>query len=184
VRRPTAAVLTLTCMGISVGAAALAGPAVHAGTPSSGGASAVSAQHSAATVADDVTAMRTSPRARYQRRAFATTNNRRADHGLTELRKADCVQRYAVRQAKRMAAQENMYHQQLGPILTECGLGAVGENVAYGFRTGRLVVNQGWMKSAGHRANILNPVYRLMGVGARKGDDGVWYVAQVFGTGL
>jgi uncharacterized protein YkwD len=57
----------------------------------------------------------------------------------------------------------------------------VGENVAYGYPNGRSVVNDGWMRSPGHRANILNPDFRLMGIGARKGHDGRWYVAQVLG---
>ena len=43
------------------------------------------------------------------------------------------------------------------------------------------MVNDGWMHSPGHRANILNPDYTLMGIGARKGHNGRWYVAQVFG---
>ena len=43
------------------------------------------------------------------------------------------------------------------------------------------MVNDGWMNSEGHRANILNPSFRLMGIGARKGHNGRWYVAQVFG---
>ena len=129
-------------------------------------------------------AVKLSPQAKYQRQAHNTTNKKRVAHGLKELRKQDCVQRFAVRQAKAMAQQESMYHQALGPILDECGLAAVAENVAYGSPNGRSVVNDGWMKSVGHRLNILNPVYRLMGVGARKGHDGNWYVAQVFGTSL
>ncbi|GAB3255608.1 CAP domain-containing protein [Nocardioides dilutus] len=119
--------------------------------------------------------------AKYQRQAHNTTNKHREAHGLRELRRTDCVQRFAVRQAKRMAKQEEMFHQDLGPILEACGLNAVGENVAYGYPTGRSVVNDGWMNSPGHRANILNPDFRLMGIGARKGDNGRWYVAQVFG---
>ena len=57
----------------------------------------------------------------------------------------------------------------------------VGENVAYGSPTGTSVVDDGWMNSEGHRANILNPDYTLEAIGARKGPDGRWYVAQVFG---
>lgn len=45
-----------------------------------------------------------------------------------------------------------MSHQELGPILDECGLSTVGENVAYGYPTGGAVVRRGWMRSAGHRA--------------------------------
>jgi uncharacterized protein YkwD len=38
------------------------------------------------------------------------------------------------------------------------------------------------MKSPSHRANILNPSFTLMGIGARKGHNGRWYVSQVFGS--
>lgn len=129
----------------------------------------------------DRLAAKVKPHVKYQRQAHRATNKHRAAEGLKELRRTDCVQRFAVRQAKRMAQREQMYHQELRPIMEECGLSTVGENVAYGYRTGRSVVDEGWMNSPGHRANILNPAYRLMGIGARKGHDGRWYVAQVFG---
>lgn len=122
-----------------------------------------------------------SAQAKYQRQAFNATNRHRAADGLKELRRTDCVQRFAVRQAKAMAQQEHAFHQELQPILEECGLSAVAENVAEGYPTGRSVVNDGWMQSEGHRANILNPAYRLLGMGARKGHDGRWYAVQVFG---
>jgi len=149
VRRLTAAVLALACMG---GVAGTAAPAEAL-----------------------------TPHGKYQRQAHNVTNNQREAHGLKELRRTDCVQRFAVRQAKTMARQERMFHQELGPILEKCGLNTVGENVAYGYPTGRSVVRDGWMNSEGHRANILNPSFKLMGIGARKGHDGNWYVAQVFG---
>jgi uncharacterized protein YkwD len=80
-----------------------------------------------------------------------------------------------------MAQREQIFHQDLGKVMRECKLNAAGENVAYGFRTGRSVVNDGWMNSEGHRRNILNPSFRLLGIGASKGHDGKWYVSQVFG---
>ena len=40
----------------------------------------------------------------------------------------------------------------------------------------------GWMGLSGHRANILNGSYRLLGVGAAQSLDGRWYAAQVFGA--
>ena len=43
------------------------------------------------------------------------------------------------------------------------------------------MVNDGWMTSDGHRANILSSSFTIMGIGARKGHNGKWYVAQVFG---
>ena len=56
----------------------------------------------------------------------------------------------------------------------------IGENLAVGYPRASDVVD-GWMHSDGHRANILNPSFKLMGIGARKGHNGRWYIAQVFG---
>lgn len=118
---------------------------------------------------------------KYAQQAFVATNANRTHHGLKALKADDCVKHAAVRQAKLMAQREQMFHQDLGRVLRDCKLNTAGENVAYGFPSGRSVVNDGWMNSDGHRANILNPSFRLMGIGARKGHDGRWYVAQVFG---
>lgn len=41
---------------------------------------------------------------------------------------------------------------------------SAAENIAMGYSTPQQVVN-GWMNSAGHRANILNPSYTQIGVG-------------------
>jgi len=118
---------------------------------------------------------------KYAAQAFAATNANRAHAGLKALRPNDCLQHAAARQAKRMAQREQMFHQDLGRVLSDCKLNTAGENVAYGFRSGRSVVNDGWMNSEGHRANILSTSFTLMGIGARKGHNGQWYVAQVFG---
>jgi uncharacterized protein YkwD len=118
---------------------------------------------------------------RYAQQAFTATNANRADNGLKALRPNDCVGHAAVRQARLMARREQIFHQDLNRVLRDCGLDTAGENVAYGYPTGRSVVDDGWMNSEGHRANILNPSFTLMGIGARKGHNGRWYVAQVFG---
>jgi uncharacterized protein YkwD len=109
------------------------------------------------------------------------TNAERTSHELQPLSSEACVDRYAEQQAARMAAERRMYHQDLGPILRECKLRMVGENVAYGYPSGSAVMG-GWMGSSGHRANILNGSYRLLGVGAVQSSDGRWYAAQVFGA--
>ena len=118
---------------------------------------------------------------KYAHQAFTATNANRAHDGLRALSPSDCLRHWAVRQATLMAQQEQMFHQDLGRVMKACGLDTAGENVAYGFPSGRSVVNDGWMNSEGHRANILNPQFGLMGIGARKGHNGRWYVAQVFG---
>lgn len=119
---------------------------------------------------------------RYQQQARSVTNNKRLDHELVKLDKGRCVQRFARRQATRMADKDEMFHQDLGVVLNKCGLLGVGENVAAGYATGRAAV-KAWMKSPGHRANLLNPGYRVLGLAVRRADDGTPYAAQVFGRG-
>lgn len=116
----------------------------------------------------------------YQSEAFAATNVERVTRDRVPLGHQPCVQRFAERQAQRMADRQEMFHQDLGRVLRRCGLSMAGENVAYGYVDGGSVVHDGWMKSPDHRANILRRGYRLMGMGARK-SAGVWYVSQVFG---
>lgn len=117
---------------------------------------------------------------KYQNQARAVTNNNRDNHDLTELRKGDCVQMFARRQARRMANQDRMFHQDLAVVLKACGLTSVGENVAAGYATGREAV-RAWMDSPLHRANILEPGFRKLGMAVRRSADGTPYAAQVFG---
>jgi len=56
---------------------------------------------------------------------------------------------------------------------------AAGENIAYGQSTPAAVM-QAWMNSAGHRANILSPNYKVIGVGAAKNTSGQIYWTQEF----
>lgn len=115
----------------------------------------------------------------YASAAFRATNDRRAANDLRKLSRGDCLQKFARRQAIKMAEQRRMFHQDLGPVMRSCNLVAAGENVAYGYSSGGATV-RAWMNSSGHRANILSRSYRGMGLAARK-NNGVWYVAQVFG---
>lgn len=65
--------------------------------------------------------------------------------------------------------------------LTEQGIRyrTSGENIAWGQKTPRQVVD-GWMNSAGHRANILNEKFTSIGVGYYKSASGVNYWTQLF----
>jgi len=122
-----------------------------------------------------------SPASEYAASAVKATNAAREADDRRPLKVNECLRGFAVKQARAMAAAEEMYHQDLRPIMDACGLVTAGENVAYGYPTGRAVVNQGWMKSEGHRANILSRSFWLVAVAARRDDDGTWYAAQVFG---
>ena len=131
------------------------------------------------TLAPTVPAQAATAASSYAQEAFATTNQQRVRHDRVRLRQSDCLQDFARMQAKRMASKQTIFHQDLQAILDQCHLNLVGENVAVGFTSGKAVVNQGWMKSPPHRANILERRYRRMAVVARKGADGRWYVSQV-----
>ncbi|GAA0560924.1 hypothetical protein GCM10010172_50160 [Paractinoplanes ferrugineus] len=58
--------------------------------------------------------------------------------------------------------------------------GASAENIAWGYRTPAQVVS-GWMKSPGHRANILNCGSVAVGVGVAYTGGGAPYWTQDFG---
>ncbi len=111
-------------------------------------------------------------------KVFNMVNQKRENNDLRALNKNKCLQKFANRQAQRMANRREMFHQDLGPILSACGLRAVGENVAYTSGAATSVVGA-WMHSPGHKANILGR-YRITGVAVRKG-GGFWWAAQVFG---
>ena len=116
----------------------------------------------------------------YEHAVSAHGNRQRAAHDRVALKNSQCLDRYAERQARRMAKKQRMYHQQMGPILRRCHLSQVGENVAVGFPKGKSVI-AAWMRSPGHRKNLLNKRHRLVGVGAYRDAHGRWYVSQVLG---
>lgn len=107
------------------------------------------------------------------------TNTSRAFRDIKKLKYQKCVDRYAQRQANRMARKRTMYHQDLGPILRKCDLRAVAENVATGYTSPKANV-KAWLKSPGHRRNLLNRKYTRLGIGVAKA-GGRTYTVQVFG---
>lgn len=118
---------------------------------------------------------------RYEADVVTATNTERTAAGLLTLTPQACVDSFAEAQASRMAAEGRMQHQDLQPVLEACRLNRVGENVAYGYASGREVI-AAWMASPGHRANLLTSQFRLIGVGAARDVHGRWYSAQVLGT--
>ncbi len=65
--------------------------------------------------------------------------------------------------------------------LKEAGVSyrGAGENIAWGQKSPEEVM-QGWMNSAGHRANILNEKFTSIGVGYHQNAAGVNYWSQLF----
>jgi len=118
----------------------------------------------------------------FERQTVATTNDVRADHGLRSLRRARCLARSAEVHARRMARRQRLFHQRLRPVQRECDLRRAAENVAVGYSTGSATVQDGWMESAEHRANILTRGHRLTAVGAVRDSSGRWWTVQLLGS--
>jgi uncharacterized protein YkwD len=114
------------------------------------------------------------------------TNAQRVRHGCPRLKVNAALTRAAGRHSWDMASRGYFSHtgRNGSNFVTRARAAgyryAVGENIAWGQPSASAVVNA-WMKSPGHRANILNCKARSVGVGMRRNGRGVPYWTQVFG---
>jgi uncharacterized protein YkwD len=120
-------------------------------------------------------------------------NQHRASLGLSQLVVTTPLTSSAIWKSRHMAYYRYMQHadpappvaRSVGDRLLACGYPSTsagwGENIAYGYSTASAVM-QGWLASAGHRANIENPSFRAIGVAAAAASTGRLYWTQQFGT--
>ena len=101
---------------------------------------------------------------------FSAANAERTQRGLQPLRWDDSLARAAEEHAQQMASREAISHQFQGePELSEraqqagARFSVVAENVAEAPTA--IAVQEAWMHSPGHRANLLDPRVNAMGVG-------------------
>jgi uncharacterized protein YkwD len=97
-------------------------------------------------------------------------NEQRAAHGLPPLRASAQLTRSAQSWSDEMVASGTFSHaSDFARRISNDGYNwaAVGENIATGFSTPRAVVTA-WLADAGHCQNILNPLYRDLGVGINR----------------
>lgn len=115
------------------------------------------------------------------------TNGKRKKRGLIPLkvnRQLICLAR---KQSVNMAHNQQLSHsingRNLADRIEKSGYPYrhVGENVARSKRPPPQVVRL-WMKSQGHRVNILNPHFREIGIGIATAKNGDKYFTQVYGT--
>jgi uncharacterized protein YkwD len=97
------------------------------------------------------------------------TNAERRRHGLPALVPDEGLLRSARRHAAWMTRSRNLRHTSA----------AVAENIAAGQSSSSEVVND-WMRSPGHRANILSRSHRRIGVAAYRTASGQVYWCQQF----
>jgi len=107
----------------------------------------------------------------YARDVLHWVNVERKKRGLRPLRLSQNCQGHAQKRSREIT--KRFSHK--GCFRGFRGYRCKGENIAKGFRSGRAVVNA-WMRSKGHRANILSKRYQHLGVG-RTGNAWV----QIFG---
>lgn len=111
-------------------------------------------------------------------------NRERADHGLPPLRWDASLYRAAYDHAREMAARQTISHQFPGESELEirgryegARFSLIAENVA--MAPSVIIVHDAWMRSPGHRANLLDPRVDSVGISVlRRGDE--LYAVQDF----
>lgn len=128
--------------------------------------------------------------ARAERSIRGCANRNRRVRGVARLRPSRALARAARLHARNMARQGFFDHtdrQGRGvgervAVFDRAGrFVALGENIAGGYTTPASAC-RGWMRSSGHRRNILNPAYTHVGGGFARGGPYRRYYVQVFGT--
>lgn len=119
--------------------------------------------------------------ASYENRVLDLVNEARRNNGLSELSLRTDLCGVANTRACEMAATGEFSHDNFQARLDESGVDywTAGENIAYGQRSADEVFDA-WMNSAGHRANILTPEFKYMGLGYSTNGSGRIYWAQIF----
>jgi uncharacterized protein YkwD len=115
----------------------------------------------------------------YEKRVQHIVNKRRANHGLPRLRVAACATTTAQRWSRHLAESNQFYHQSMSTVLKNCKARYAGETLGRGSMAPRRLVRM-WMQSPGHRAVLLSPKSRRIGVGATPDAYGRWVVAANF----
>jgi len=108
----------------------------------------------------------------------SATNAQRAAAGLSPLAYRSCSVPASF--ALKLATEGALYHNSLTTVLSACGgTTTAGENIARGY-TSVSAVTAGWMASAGHKANILNPSFKSISVGVAQASNGTYYWVENF----
>lgn len=116
------------------------------------------------------------------------TNKTRAAKDLPPLTVNAVLTNVARAHSANMAKQDKMDHELDGKNPSDRVKAAgykyswTGENIAMGENVTIPEIFEGWMKSKGHRENILNEHYREIGIGIARNDKGKVYYTQEFGT--
>ncbi len=106
-------------------------------------------------------------------------NHSRTSHGLHALKLHFAVSSFAWHHSRRMVRRHSVYHSAdvLGEV-RKYGATYWGENVGMAGTLTR--IEQLFMASPEHRANILKPIYRRIGIGTIRANGRVWVTLDFF----
>ncbi|WP_419418958.1 CAP domain-containing protein [Legionella sp. D16C41] len=111
-------------------------------------------------------------------------NQYRSKHSLSPLQLDESISKEATLHSQNMAAHRVPFgHQGFSTRIKHLysvikGARAGAENVAYNYKTAKIVTD-GWIKSPGHRKNIMGN-YNLTGIGIAYDKEGKIYYTQLF----
>ena len=118
----------------------------------------------------------------YVSEVIRLVNVERAKYGLSPLTARNDLNEYAQLRSTEIVSNFNHVRPDgtspLKYVLGLSGIHTAGENIAWGQKTPEAVMNA-WMNSEGHRANILKPDYKSIGVGCYS-YNGRLYWTQIF----
>ena len=102
----------------------------------------------------------------YEGGVVRAINAQRARYGLRALWYTACPDGYAERWASHLRTYSTFYHQNIYNVMTGCHSTMAAENLARAsLSTSPTSLVALWMASSAHRANILNPRLRQVGMG-------------------
>ena len=113
-------------------------------------------------------------------RMLSLLNQTRRSHGLPVFRLNLALSRTAQRHSRAMADRNTLFHtSNLWYAVRAFRPSTWGENIGYApwLRQLRTL----WMQSGGHRANILNPRFRRIGIGVVKARGVLWVTTIFYG---
>jgi uncharacterized protein YkwD len=105
-------------------------------------------------------------------------NYERSSRQIGQLGEAGDLGAKAQRHSEEMAAQRDLHHSNLSSGVSSSWT-RLGENVAVAPTL--VAAHEALMRSAGHRANILDGRFTSLGTGAARAANGSWYVTEEFG---
>lgn len=115
----------------------------------------------------------------YEQRVQRLVNKRRANNGLHRVRFARCANRVAEEWSRHLSETGLFEHRSMTEVLDRCNARYAGETLGRGTMGPRKLVRM-WMRSPGHRAILLSPKPRRIGVGASPDDSGRLVVTANF----